>query len=643
MTRQVVLALALAISGCDSGSVPRPPPDAGPDAGVDAGADAGADAGEDAGTDGGRDAGVDAGADAGVDAGADAGVDAGADAGVDAGADAGVDAGADAGPDAGGQAFIEEFLDGGNLDTRQTTASLDTSGTGRAYVAPLLAFESTGDGGDGQWVVDGGDPSAPTLLTLPAGTWQFSAVELGAVRVVSDGGVTLLVQGPVTLDRHTVFNVPGALRIVSGGRMVLGCAELDATGDVAIHQTSDAGLYFSCASAITEVFTLPRAAGEGSSGSIEVWTRGELRMDDEVYLETGPVTDPDAGSGKVTLRAYGDLLIGNSLDPSVHGAGNSYIITGRHLANGSSGDIDLAAEGSFVLDDNSYLIGGSGHLAQPGTNITARFGGDTLLRNNSYFIAGSSGDVLLVSQGDVWLDQHSYILNGQDGARRSQFAFQARSMRLTGSSYVLGGNTIAGGATDISIELAGDLAMDGGSAIYAGPGRSDPSGCPDGGAGVVSVRAGGSVLLADDWTEIAGGSGQGCAAGGEVVVQANGSIDADYPGDGGPRIYGGDGLDAGVRTLLPDAGLAPFAPDAGLRVESVAVSAPLQGQGTVDACLATGQQGVAAVSFALDGVTFTPANSCVGKSLQPGWRYQASLVQRLFDGASVDRLEVDWH
>jgi hypothetical protein len=498
-----------------------------------------------------------------------------------------------------------------------------------------------GDGGEGALVLDGGfGEGSATVVPLAAGTHHFSSIDLtGNVQLQADGGTVLFVQGAVHLSHGATLGSDGALRIVAGGPVLLDCSTIQAAGALALHQPGDAGISLDCLPSVAQLQTLDRDAGQGSSGALEVWTRGQLRMDDEGYLQTGRVVDLDAGSGGITLRASDDIRFGDT-DGGSSSAGNSYVIAGAHQLHGQSGGIDLASEGAFFLGDNSYLITGSPSGDDLGAGIVTRVRGGTTLSNNSYYIAGNNGDMEVVAEGELWLDLVSYLLSGHESVTRNQFVVKARSLRLTNQSELLGTNTGAGGATDIFVEVSDGVSMDGGSQIQAGP-DTRPTACVPDGGGVVRVRAGGSVRLEDDQTEIYGGYGGACA-GGDVSVVANGTIDADYP-DGGPRIYGGSGTPDGRREITPQAGIAISPPDAGLVADFVVLSKPLAGSGVVVSCTAGSVLGDAQVTFSLDGGSeFIPAGTCAGLPLSPGWRYRIAMKRHIFDGASVDSITLQW-
>jgi hypothetical protein len=567
------------------------------------------------------------------------------------------------GADAGGTVIASDFTCPAGIDLDASTATLDFTGSGFARAPQARALESAGDGGEGAYANDGGQPDDAGLTTLPAGTHAYSSFDLEFANAYVDGDLTIDVAGPFTLGNGSGqggrLMVQGNVTIVASGPITI-CAEIDAAGDVTIHQPTNAGITFGCTATFNDAgypvggsiyagVTRPAAAQQPaltatSPGDIDIGTRGPLLYTYGWMYSGAFGTGAQARSGNVTLRAYGDVTMG--FPPNM----GSYFYVGAPPCTattdagactqyGTNGDMEILTEGTLTLDWGSYLYAGdSSHGA--GGNLSLRGAAGVKLNHQAFVYAGNGGALDVLSQGDVVLDQGSYGYAGYDTAAAHDVTIRGKDVTIDNRAYLYA----EGSGGSVAIGATGNVTVDHGAYLYASDAQCKPG-------GELAIRAGGDVAITNGAYTYAGNSdtGQGCTpvAGGNATVFAGGTIAAPVPDAGTPPLNAGTGSPAGTITQTAGAPVAIGLLDVQLEPSQSVVSLPMASGSTGLLFGAVGVTDPAAffgahVLVSPDGgvAAFAPVEETLGAPLAPGWRYEVLVQPRMFDPSAVDGVVV---
>jgi fibronectin-binding autotransporter adhesin len=278
--------------------------------------------------------------------------------------------------------------------------------------------------------------------------------------------------------------------------------------------------------------------GSGTATFADLSTTGDLDLDGatlNVGSTTATVGQLD-GSGTVEIGAGGDLVVGDATDSIFSGT-----ITGTNFNTDT-----VAKVGSDTLTLDNVTSTGVQILAYQGS--IAITGADTL----SYVAIGEGGDTATASIGDG----ASLTIDGVNGAGHAG-ALQVGDFGGTGTFEQTGGTVTVTGNNALNVgnqggtgtyELSGGTLQLGAIDVIgrntsnhaASHGTIDLSG-----TGLLDVEAGGELILGDNNSAPAEGSGTITQTGGVLEVDAGGALylsaygNGEYDLDGGTLEIGG--------------------------------------------------------------------------------------------------------
>jgi hypothetical protein len=615
-----------------------------------------------------------------LDAGIDSTVPSASDAGHDAGAIPGQDGGpgvdgacavqaalSDLGADAGGSVVANDFTCPEGIDLDASTATLDFTGTGFARAPQAFAFESFGDGGEGDYASDAGPLPDGGQATIAAGVHQFSSFTFSGSSLYSNGDLTLNVAGPVAILANAYLYVNGNLVIVASGPIAID-GILEVGGNVTIHQPTAAGIAIGSFSdpitgtQVGGVYTSTEAARSTplivatTPGDIDIATRGAVKVPDGYMYSGGLGTGAAARSGNITVRSYAGFSLGGTTDAGSTYSSYFYVgdapcaattDAGACTQYGANGELKIETEGDLALL-NSYLYAGNTANGPTGGDLFLQAGGSVTLGDSSYLYSGGNGSLDIRAQGDVTFSNDSFGYSGSGAAGASvptNVVVRGRTVSLTVDSFLYAG----GQAGTLTLQASGDVTLDQSSYVFGGN-----SSCAPGGAAVVQAEGNiavtnGAYVAGGDSTNGSLPDGGACTpgAGGGVTLRARGTVNAPMP-DGGPlSMRGGSGSTTGAVSATPAAAVAIGLLDSRLEPSVTVVSLPMTAS---SAALLYGAVGATAppafigahVLVSPDGTAgaFAPMTDAVGAALQTGWRYELLLQPRMFDPSAADGIVV---
>lgn len=287
-------------------------------------------------------------------------------------------------------------------------------------------------------------------------------------------------------------------------------------------------------------------------------------------------------TGAMTIRARmltinsGGLIDGRGTAADDVGGTVRIVLSGAATVQGPNGAIDVSADdgGGMILIEAGGPIAINGRLRAIG-NIRFGAGGDIVLRSESTVVAAASSQLFAVgareggvggliditARGSVTIDS-TLDVDGSDGGEVNLYSGQnlaLREIEARGTSDAGSGGCV-GIQADAALQVLGEVSLSGAGSSQGSGGGCGGFACfearygdltvidsivaeganPDGGGGSIALIAdAGSIVLSPSTMISARGNGpQGC--GGEICVDASGTINAQTFFDSSGGLAGGD-------------------------------------------------------------------------------------------------------
>lgn len=367
----------------------------------------------------------------------------------------------------------------------------------------------------------------PCRVTTRVTVTDLSIIDVGARELrIENGGALATAVGAAAAGNMTVragrltIMANGAMlaEVISasknGGEIIIEAGEITVDGRISVSGASGGSVTVGGTGRVTVggVIDASRSANEGEGG--EVLVRGGT------VTVTGNINGVGGLSGfggDITINSTGDLTISGDIDAQggdggtvelsagiTVGTGNlvvaasSLIDADARSAGGFGGSIDMDARGDGV---NTGKITMNGTLFCNGGTGTDETGG------------GDGGSIGLTATGDVITDDDRAVMEVQ-GGRPDGFGGELEILTTVGDYSMVGRMIVGplseeGGGGDVTIDVGGDLTIDG---RIEGAGGS-----------ALLIEADGSVAIEKD---------------GSIDVSEGGELDLTAGGGGNPDILG---------------------------------------------------------------------------------------------------------
>ena len=250
-----------------------------------------------------------------------------------------------------------------------------------------------------------------------------------------------------------------------------------------------------------------RSQGAGAAGDINATTTGDIRLDNQAFINTS--TTEEGRGGRIQLQA-------NSLNLT-NGAG----LDSRSQGAGAAGDINATTTEDIRLDNQAFINtstteeGRGGRIQLQANSLNLTNGAELNSRTGG---AGAAGDIDVTTTGDIRLDSQAFInASTTEEGRGGRIQLQANSLNLINGAELNSRSEGAGAAGDIGVTTTGDIRLDSQAFINA-------STTEEGRGGGIEVQANSLNLTNGAGLDSRTG---GAGAAGDIDVTTTGDIRLD--------------------------------------------------------------------------------------------------------------------